>query len=138
MSTVIDQSSVVKNTTNSTVSNLFLNYWSFSCTAGITYYLITFQTSRTKVWPLFSFCFCNLCLCAKLLQLCPTLCDPVNCSLPGSSVHGILQARILEWLAMHALLQGIFQTQGSNPGLLHCRWILYCLSHQGSLSFTHS
>jgi len=37
---------------------------------------------------------------AKLLQLCPTLCNPVNCSLPGSSVHGILQARILEWVAM--------------------------------------
>ena len=31
-----------------------------------------------------------------------------------------------------SLLQGIFPTQGSNPGLLHCRWILYCLSHQGS------
>ena len=34
---------------------------------------------------------------AKSLQLCPTLCDPVDCSQPGSSVHGILQARILEW-----------------------------------------
>ena len=33
----------------------------------------------------------------------PTLCDPMNCSLPGSSVHGILQARILEWLASHSL-----------------------------------
>ena len=37
---------------------------------------------------------------AKLLQLCLTLCDPMDCSLPGSSVHGILQARILEWVAM--------------------------------------
>ena len=36
---------------------------------------------------------------AKLLQSCPTLCDPVDCSLPGSSVHGILQAKILEWAA---------------------------------------
>jgi len=35
-------------------------------------------------------------------------------------------------LGFHALLQGIFPTQGLNPGLLHCRWILYCLSHQGS------
>ena len=34
-------------------------------------------------------------------QLCPTLCDPMDCSLPGSSVHGILQARILEWVAIH-------------------------------------
>ena len=37
---------------------------------------------------------------AKLLQSCPTLCDPTDCSLPGSSVHGIIQARILEWVAM--------------------------------------
>ena len=38
--------------------------------------------------------------CAKLLQSCPTLCDPMDYSLPGSSVHGILQARILEWVAV--------------------------------------
>ena len=37
---------------------------------------------------------------AKSLQSCLTLCDPVNCSLPGSSVHGILQARVLEWIAI--------------------------------------
>ena len=37
---------------------------------------------------------------AVWLQLCPTLCDPMDCSPPGSSVHGILQARILEWVAM--------------------------------------
>ena len=36
----------------------------------------------------------------KLLQSCPTLCDPTDCSPPGSSVHEILQARILEWIAM--------------------------------------
>ena len=40
------------------------------------------------------------CECAKSLQLCLTLCDPVDCDSPGSSVHGILQARILEWVAM--------------------------------------
>ena len=39
-------------------------------------------------------------MCVKLLQLCLTLCDPMDCSPPGSSVHGILQARILEWVAM--------------------------------------
>ena len=37
---------------------------------------------------------------AKSLQSCPTLCDPMNCSLPGLSVHGILQARTLEWVAI--------------------------------------
>ena len=43
---------------------------------------------------------------------------------------GIFQTRILE--GCHALLQGLFPTQGSNPGLLYCRQILYYLSHQGS------
>ena len=37
---------------------------------------------------------------AKSLQSCPTLCDPIDCSLPGSSVHGIFQARVLEWGAI--------------------------------------
>ena len=41
-----------------------------------------------------------MCLHAKLLQSCPTLCNPMDCSLPGSSVHGILQARKLEWVAI--------------------------------------
>ena len=40
------------------------------------------------------------CMHAKLLQLCLTQCDPMNSSLPGSSVHGILQARVLELVAM--------------------------------------
>ena len=51
--------------------------------------------------------------------------NPIDCSLPGSSVHGILQARILEW---------VFPTQGLNPGLLHYREILYQLSYQGRWS----
>ena len=58
----------------------------------------------------------------------------MNCSLPGSSVCGILRARILRWVS-HCLLQGIFSTQGSNLGLLHCRQTLYHLSHQGSPGF---
>ena len=41
-----------------------------------------------------------LCMHAKLLQSCPTVCDTMDCGLPGSSVHGTLQARILEWFAM--------------------------------------
>ena len=59
----------------------------------------------------------SLC-CAKLLQSCLTLCDPMNCSQLGSSVHAIPQARILEWVAMPSS-RGIFLTQGSNPCLLH-------------------
>ena len=42
----------------------------------------------------------TMCVRAKLIQLCPTLCDPMDHSPPSSSVHGILQARILEWVAM--------------------------------------
>ena len=51
-----------------------------------------------------------------------TLCSPVGCTL-----HGILQARILE----NPLLPGIFPIQELNQGLLHCRWIFYQLSYQG-------
>ena len=64
----------------------------------------------------------------KMLQLCLTLCDPTVCSLPGSSVRGILQARLLEWVAI-SFSRGSSLTQGSNPHLLwllHCRRILYC------------
>ena len=42
----------------------------------------------------------HMCMCSKSLQLCPTLWDTMDCSPPGSSVHGILQARILEWVAV--------------------------------------
>ena len=52
-------------------------------------------------------------------QLCRTLCNPMDCSPLGSSVHGILQARVLEWVAMDLPAQEL------NPGFLHCRQILY-------------
>ena len=45
-------------------------------------------------------CLDKECVHAKSFQLCPILCNPMDCSLPGSSVHRILQARILEWVAM--------------------------------------
>ena len=73
-----------------------------------------------------------MCLVA---QSCPNLCNPWECSLPGSSVHGNFLARILEWAAIF-LLQVVFSTQGLNPCLLcllHCRQILYPLSHQALL-----
>ena len=44
-------------------------------------------------------CVC-VCVFAKLFQSCPTLCDPMDRGAPDSSVHGILQARILEWVAL--------------------------------------
>ena len=58
----------------------------------------------------------------------PTVCDPVGCSLPGSSVHGILQAEILEWVVIP--FSRDLPAPGSDPGLLHCRQMLYRLSHQ--------
>ena len=54
----------------------------------------------------------------------------MDCSPPGSSVHGILWARICE--RVHSLFQGIFPIQGLNLGLLHGKQILYHLSHQGN------
>ena len=63
--------------------------------------------------------------------LCPTLCDPVDCSLPGSSVRGNSPGKDTG-VGCYFLLQGIFPTPGSNSGLLYFRWTLYHLNHQGS------
>ena len=62
----------------------------------------------------------------KVAQSCPTFCDPMD-----YTVYGILQARILKWVTFPFSRQ-IFPTQSLNPGLLHCRWILYQLRHQGN------
>ena len=62
----------------------------------------------------------------KVAQLCLTLCNPLD-----YTVHRILQAGILEWVAF-PFSGGIFPTQGSNLGLPHCRWIPYQLSHKRS------
>ena len=69
--------------------------------------------------------------CAVLSSSVSSDCKPMDCSPPCSSVHGDSQGRNTE-VGCHALLQRIFSTQGSNPGLPHCRQILYQLSHQGS------
>ena len=63
-----------------------------------------------------------------------TICYPKDCSPPGSPVNRDSPGKNTG-VGCHALLQGIFPTQGSSPALLHCRQILYCLSHQGSLTF---
>ena len=78
----------------------------------------TSMSEHLALWPLINL---KASMRVKSFQSCPTLCDYMDCSLPGSSVRGILQARILEWDA-DALPQGIFPTQGSN---LH----LFCLLH---------
>ena len=67
----------------------------------------------------------------KVAQSCLTLCHPMDHSLPGSSVHGILQARILEWVII-PFSRGSSCPRNQNWGSLHCRQILYQLSYQGS------
>ena len=69
-------------------------------------------------------------------QSCPTLCGPTNCSPPGCSVHGLSPGRNTG-VGCHVSLQGIIPNQGSNPGLPHCRWILYHLSHQEFIFMTY-
>ena len=66
-------------------------------------------------------------MCVLVTQLCPILCDPMHCSLPGSSVHGILQTRILEWVAI-PFSRGSSQHKDRT---LRCRQILYRLKHHG-------
>ena len=79
--------------------------------------------------------------CGLVTKSCPTVCDPMDP--PGSSLHGILQARILEWVAMsfsRESPQPRDQTQVSHAsgGLLHWRWILYQLSQQPESPFIFS
>ena len=69
--------------------------------------------------------------CAVLSRSVMADSDPMDCSLPGSSLYGILQARILKWVAMPSS-RGSSPTQRSNPDLPYCGRILYHLSQQGS------
>ena len=69
-----------------------------------------------------------VCVCL-VAQLCPTPWDPMDCSPPGSSVHGDSPGKNAG-VGCHAPLQGIFPTQRSNPSLPHCRRILYRLRPQ--------
>ena len=64
------------------------------------------------------------------VQSCPTLCDPVDWSPSGSSIHFPGQNTVV---GSHFLLQGNFPIQGSNPDLLHCTWNLWHLSHRECL-----
>ena len=64
----------------------------------------------------------------KVIQSCPTLCNPSPWNSPGQNTG----------VGSCCLQQGIFPTQGSNPGLPHCRQILYCLSHKGSPLFIYN
>ena len=79
-----------------------------------------------------------VCVCAPHHSVISNSLWPHNCSLPGSSVHGDSPGKnagvgchaLLQGIFAH--LQGIFPTQGLNPGVPHCMWILYYLNHQGN------
>ena len=66
-----------------------------------------------------------------IIHLCPTVCDPTDCSPPGSSVHGILQARTLEWAAI-PFSRGSSQPMDRTQVSCTTGKILYYLNHQGS------
>ena len=72
-------------------------------------------------------CVC-MCVCT---QLCPTLCDPMDCNLPDSSVHGIFQARLLEWVAISSS-RGFSQLRDQTHVSYIGRQILYQLHCMGS------
>ena len=80
---------------------------------------------------------CDLCVCVcvsvcvLVTQLCPTPCNPMDCGLPGSFVHGISQARILEWEAVPFYRGSPCQRRGDRTQVL-IRQILYHLNPQGS------
>ena len=84
-------------------------------------------------FPLYRYVAFNVCR-AKSLQSCSTLCDAMDCSQPGSSVHGILQARILEWVTI-SFSKGSSQPRGQTRSYyVSCigRWVLYHWRNLGS------
>ena len=86
--------------------------------AKVIYYIIKLKYIFIKVHEYICTC---VCVCVESHSLCPTLCDPKDCSLPGSSVHWDSLGKNT-WVGCRALLHGIFPTQGLNPCLL-------CLLH---------
>ena len=79
----------------------------------------------------------DMCMC---VQLCPTLCDPLGCSCSGSSVHGISQARILEWVAISYSRGSSWPRNWTCLCCVSCigRQILYSCTTWGSIQFSHS
>ena len=75
-----------------------------------------------------------MCVCVKSLLSRLTVCDPMGCSPPGPSVHGILRARVLEWLAISFPGGTSLPRDGVCVSCI-CRQILYRLSHQGSAGY---
>ena len=58
------------------------------------------KVRKLQAWTHYIYTYMSMCMCVLVAQSCPTLCDSSDCNSPGSSVHGILQATVLEWVAM--------------------------------------
>ena len=98
---------------------------------------ILFIMTFCSIFDFLKYCI-NICLFSSFLEVCclvtkscPTLCDPMDCSLPGSSVHGILQARILEWVAIPFSRRSSWPRDQTHVSCIG-RWILNHLSCLGS------
>ena len=78
------------------------------------------------------------CMHVKSLQLCPALCDPMDCSLPASSAHGILQARILKWVAMPSSRVSSQPRDQTHVSYVFCigRQVLYHYRHLRSPGYS--
>ena len=92
------------------------------------------KVRKLQAWTHYIYTYMSMCMCVLVSQSYPTLCDSSDCNSPGSSVHGDSPGKNTG-VGSHALLQGIFPTQGSNPGLPHDRWIFYHLCHLWTNSF---
>ena len=112
-------------------------YGGFVLLYGRNQHNIVKQSSSIKIHKIFKMTKMVTFMCVySATQLCSTLCDPMDCGLPDSSVQGIFQMRILEWVAISSS-RGIFPTQGSNLCLL-CLLGCLPLSHLGSPCFVYS
>ena len=116
---------------------LFVHLFGFShFTSKITQYFLSISLSLSLSLSLYIYIYMNvyiyiyiytyiyICMKVLLVQSCPTLCDPMDCSLRGFSVHGIFQEEY--WVGCHFLLQQIFPTQGVNQDSCIGMQILYC------------
>ena len=95
------------------------------------------QVERTLDFCPLPTCFssnCSACMHAQLLQSYPTFCNPMDCSPPGSSVRGILQARILEWIAIPSSRGSSRPRNWTQVSCIPCigKWVLHPLSPLGS------
>ena len=107
--------------------------WQGECWAGYSDTWIT-NLSANKCCVMCDVCVCVcvcVCMCMLVTQLCLTLCNPIDYSLSGACVHEILQARILEWVAL-PFSKGY--SQRLNPGVPHHRQILYHLLRKPLIS----